>query len=159
MTEPEQPFSSRLSSPQRADILNRLTIERKRAIDALLADCLEDRMAATLKYDLEVAARVTQRSQLERIGYSFPSHECAAAKHPVGANSCDIGWLPNTALVNALAELNVFVVNTGGIDNVTLYQRLITTLSDVIPDLPPSDDVKEYLDMNGTNEDPRFTKA
>jgi len=158
MTKTEGSFSSRLSPQQRADILNRLAVERKHAIDTLLSDGdgVESRMDATLRYDLEMAPRVTQRSQLERIGYSFPPHEYAAAQHPAGADSCDIAWLPNTALVNALAELNVFVVNTGGIDNLTLYQRLVATLADIVPDLPPSDGVQEYLDMMGVDKDPRF---
>jgi len=156
MTETEGSFSSRLSPQQRADILNRLAVERKQAIDALLSHSVEGLMEVTLRYDFEVAARVTQRSQLERIGYSFPPHEYAAAQHPAGADSCDIAWLPNTALVNALAELNVFVVNTGGIDNLTLYQRLVATLADIVPDLPPSDGVQEYLDMMGVDKDPRF---
>jgi len=156
-TETANPFESTLHAIQRARILQRLAENRAEAIDALMADAAQndegmpqDRMYWAMTYDFEHAARVTQRSQLERIGYHFPALAEAERLYPEGSQAPDRAharWYPNAALIAALAELGVQVINTEPLTSATLYTRLLATLEDIIPDLPPSDGVAEYLDM------------
>lgn len=87
---------------------------------------------------------------LESIGYAFLGADEAERLYPDGSQDldrADARWYPNAALIATLAELNVHVVNTETLPSVTLYARLIDALDDVMPDLPPSDGVVEYLDM------------
>jgi len=161
-TETANPFASTLSPFDRAAILGRLAENRAEAIDALMADAAQDeegipqdRMYWAMTYDFQHAARVTQRSQLERIGYHFPTLAEAERLHPEGSQAPDSAaarWYPNAALIGALAELGVEVFNTEPLASATLYTRLLATLEEIIPDLPPSDGVKEYLDMRGTTQ-------
>jgi len=156
-TETANPFESTLHAILRARILQRLSENRAEAIDALMADAAQseegmpqDRTYWAMTYDFEHAARVTQRSQLERIGYHFPTLAEAERLYPEGSQGpdrADTRWYPNAALIGALAELGVQVINTEPLNSATLYTRLLETLEDIIPDLPPSDGVKEYLDM------------
>ncbi|MBM4224311.1 MAG: hypothetical protein FJ167_05880 [Gammaproteobacteria bacterium] len=164
-TATANPFTSTLSPDDRSAILQRLSENRAEAIDALMADAMreaeaedvadigglsQDRMYWAMTYDFQHAARVTQRSQLERIGYHFPTLAEAERLYPEGSQApdrADTRWYPNAALIGALAELGVGVVNTEPLNSATLYTRLLATLDDIIPDLPPSDGVKEYLDM------------
>jgi len=156
-TATANPFTSTLSPDDRSAILQRLSENRAEAIDALMADAAQDeegmpqdRMYWAMTYDFQHAARVTQRSQLERIGYHFPTLAEAERLYPEGSQGpdrADTRWYPNAALIGALAELGVQVINTEPLNSATLYTRLLETLEDIIPDLPPSDGVKEYLDM------------
>ena len=150
------PLASTMNADDRAAILQRLAKDREQAIDALVADATreaegepQDRLYWTMIFDFEHAARVTQRSQLERIGYHFPSLEDAQQLYPEGMNVLDGAgrWYPNVVLIAALRELNVHVRNTDALDGETLYARLLHALEDVIPDLPPSDGVVEYIEM------------
>jgi len=169
-TETANPFASTLSPDDRSAILQRLSENRAEAIDALMADAMrdaeaddiadigglsQDRMYWAMTYDFQHAAKVTQRSQLERIGYRFPNLNEAERLYPEGAQAPDSAharWYPNAALIAALAELGVEVVNTEPLNSATLYTRLLATLDDIILDAPRDTyGVKEYLDMQGSS--------
>ena len=116
---------------------------REIAIDQLVADATKrndctDRFYWMLVYDMENAPMTTNAAQLEDIGIIVKESHL---------------W----TLINGLADLGVFLLNTNTLTDEEMKSRLINEiLTEQVRDLPPSNGVNEFIDMTGgslTNPD------
>ena len=116
---------------------------REIAIDQLVTDATKrndctDRFYWMLVHDMENAPMTTNAAQLEDIGINYKESHL---------------W----TLINGLADLGVFLLNTNTLTDEEMKSRLINEiLVEQVRDHPPSNGVNEFIDMKGgslTNPD------
>ena len=109
---------------------------REIAIDKLVADATKrndctDRFYWMLVHDMENAPMTTNAAQLEDIGIVVKESHL---------------W----TLINGLADLGVFLLNTNTLTDEEMKSRLINEiLVEQVRDLPPTNGVNEFIDMKG----------
>lgn len=134
-------------------ILARRRKARSDAIDAMVAEAKErgrpeDRLYLAMVHDFERAPMTTNRAQLAEIGIEFPPHD---EVEPSDAEVRRQLW----RLIYGLERLHVYLLSTDHLDDRQLLARLTTgVLLDEVRDLPPSDDVSEFIDFGFDAEAP-----
>lgn len=112
---------------------------REEAINTLATQENIDPFSAMLKYDMHMAPMTTNREMLSYCGMDFPA-----------ADNADDQWFTDTwlpYLINGLASLGVFLVNTNHLTDAQLYERLLIVLDEPVHFLPPFAGANEYLDL------------
>jgi hypothetical protein len=121
---------------------------RERSIAAIQAELraagrAADRVIAAIIHDGERAPRSTNRRQLARIGIEPPTGADAVAALSDEACRREL-W----RTVLGLACLGIFLSSTDHLDDRRLLSFLASrVLDDAIHDVPPSDDMSEFIDL------------
>jgi hypothetical protein len=118
--------------------------ERRAAIDELVAEAKakgrpSERIVAAIIYDSEKAPMSTNRKQLAEIGIEVPPPEALADE--------DITTALKT-LIDGLAMLGIFLTGTDHLDDRGLYTQLAKVIEEQIRDVPPNQDMSEFIDMS-----------
>ena len=119
--------------------------ERRAAIEALVAKAKEEgrpseRIVAAIVYDSEHAPWTTNRKQLSEIGIEVPPPEALSDE--------DIA-LALKMLIEGLALLGIFLSQTDHLSDRDLYTQLATkVIEEAVRDVPPNDDMSEFIDMS-----------
>ena len=117
---------------------------RRQAIEGLVDQARRegactDPMYWTLRYDFELAPVTTNRQQLLEVGLEVPA--------PAQLNERHLQqhlW----EVIETLADLGVFLLNTDHLDDRALYTLLEgRVLREPVRDLPPSEGVSEFIDL------------
>ena len=144
----EHPTSQTTGNPSTIDreaIFDRKRAERKAGIDGLMeaakakGETLE-RFIAAIEWDSVHAPKSTNLRQLAEIGI-----------HPPAADALGDEDLPAalTLVIDGLAALGVYLSGTDHLADRKLYSVLTTkVLLDEIRDIPPTDDMSEFIDMS-----------
>ena len=118
--------------------------ERRAAIDELVAEAKakgrpSERIVAAIIYDSEKAPMSTNRKQLSEIGIEVPP--------PEALSDDDISTALKT-LIDGLALLGIFLTGTDHLDDRGLYTQLAKVIEEEIRDVPPNQDMSEFIDMS-----------
>jgi hypothetical protein len=122
---------------------------RARGVAALMRDSGMSNLEAQIHYDFNIAPKTTNAKQLEEIGCTYPlkSMDYDAAKDEVErlplfyvrGMICD--------LIDALADLNIYLLNTDGLSDADLLVLLwLKVLQDTVPDMP-CNGATEFVDL------------
>jgi hypothetical protein len=100
-----------------------------------------ERFAAAIAHDMELCASTTNRKQLAEIGVELP----AAGNTPDSPGEIQsLLW----RLVYGLARLGIFLVDTEHLDDRALLTLLLDRIiDDNVPDIPPNDDMTEFIGL------------
>lgn len=149
----EHPTSQTTCHPPTIDreaIFDRKRAERDAGIDGLMeaakakGETLE-RFIAAIEWDSVHAPKSTNLRQLAEIGI-----------HPPAADALGDEDLPAalTLVIDGLAALGVYLSGTDHLADRKLYSVLTTkVLLDEIRDIPPNDDMSEFIDMSAIQPD------
>lgn len=99
------------------------------------------RLAAAIAHDMELDASTTNRQQLMEIGVELP---------PIGGapSSSDEVHQLLWRVIYGLARLGIFLVDTEHLDDRALVTLLLDRiLNDSVPDIPPNDDMTEFIGL------------
>lgn len=100
-----------------------------------------ERFAAAIAHDMELDASTTNRQQLIEIGVELP---------PIGeapSSSEEVHQLL-WRVIYGLARLGIFLVDTDHLDDHALVTLLLDRiLNDSVPDIPPNDDMTEFIGL------------
>ena len=141
--------------------MSQLLFEQKRsarntAIDELVAKSTAaggctDRLYWTIVYDCEHAPMTTNLAQLAEVGVNpTPS------AHLTDEESTAQLWV----VINTLADLGIYFLNTNHLTDRALYERLVTgILLEPVRDLPPDAGVHEFIDLTGGSQESQPTVA
>lgn len=129
----------------------RLRQARDAAIERLAAEGaargeLRDRAYWSLVYDLELAPVTTNRRQLEELGVPLPS-----------AESLDDAALAEALwrVIEGLAEVYTFLVNTDHLTDRELYSRLVgQILDEPLHEIVEGSGGQEYIDLRAAGAGP-----
>jgi hypothetical protein len=118
--------------------------ERRAAIDELVAEAKakgrpSERIVAAIIYDSEKAPMSTNRKQLSEIGIEVPPPEALSDE--------DITTALKT-LIDGLALLGIYLTGTDHLDDRGLYTQLTKVIEEEIRDVPPNQDMSEFIDMS-----------
>lgn len=128
-------------------LLEQKRTKRNESIDELIAKATAagecpDRLYWTLIYDFEHAPMTTNLAQLAEVGVCPAAPERLTTAAEVEAQL----WI----VINALADLGIFILNSNHLTDRALYERLITQiLVEPVRDLPPDSGVHEFIDLTG----------
>lgn len=120
--------------------------DRESRIDALVVDAERkgqstDRAYWSLVYDLELAPIATNRAQLLEIGVDAPP-VCSISDAAVSTHL--------HRLIQALAELQTYLVHTDHLTDRELYERLVgTILDEPVREISPGSGGREFIDLSG----------
>ena len=149
----EHPTCQTTGNPPTIDreaIFDRKRAERDAGIDGLMeaakakGETLE-RFIAAIEWDSVHAPKSTNLRQLAEIGI-----------HPPAADALGEEDLPAalTLVIDGLATLGVYLSGTDHLADRKLYSVLTTkVLLDEIRDIPPNDDMSEFIDMSAIQPD------
>jgi hypothetical protein len=119
--------------------------ERRAAIEALVAKAKEkgrpsERIVAAIVYDSEHARWTTNCKQLLEIGIEVPPPEALSDE--------DIS-VALKMLIDGLALLGIYLSQTDHLGDRDLYTQLATkVIEEAVRDVPPNDDMSEFIDMS-----------
>lgn len=100
-----------------------------------------ERFAAAIAHDMDLDLSTTNRQQLLEIGVELP---------PIGGapNSPEEVHQLLWRMVYGLARLGIFLVDTDHLDDRALVTLLLDRiLNDCVPDIPPNDDMTEFIGL------------
>ena len=100
-----------------------------------------ERFAAAIAHDMELDLSTTNRQQLMEIGIELP---------PIGGapSSSDEVHQLLWRVIYGLARLGIFLVDTEHLDDRALVTLLLDRiLNDSVPDIPPNDDMTEFIGL------------
>jgi len=100
-----------------------------------------ERFAAAIAHDMELDLSTTNRQQLMEIGIELP---------PIGEapSSSDEVHQLLWRVIYGLARLGIFLVDTEHLDDRALVTLLLDRiLNDSVPDIPPNDDMTEFIGL------------
>jgi len=101
-----------------------------------------ERFVAAINYDTELSPRTTNRRQLLELGIEVPSADAMPADD---AEVHRVLW----TIVYGLARLGIFLTGTDSLDDRAMLARLCSqVLVDEVPDIPPSADMSEFIDLD-----------
>ena len=132
-----------------AVLFARKTERREQAIQRIMEAAQSkgtpiERFVAAIQYDGELAPKTTNRRQLLELGIEVPTADAmpksdAEVRHAL--------W----TIVYGLARLGIFLTGTDRLDDRALLLKLCTRiLEDPVADIPPSADMSEFIDCEGT---------
>lgn len=124
--------------PRRSyEITTQKSEARERAIDKLITDAADrndpmaDRFYWMLVHDMELAPMTTNAAQLLEIGI-------------------DVQIVSMWEIINGLADLGIYLLNTNYVDDLELLGRLKNEITqEPVRDLPPTFGVNEFVDIKG----------
>jgi hypothetical protein len=103
-----------------------------------------ERFIVALEYDMDHSPKTTNAKQLREIGIIVPT----PAKIPDLQDATVHRWLWD--IIYGLATLGIFLTGTDHLDDRALLLHLCTkVLKDKITDIPPTPDMKEFIDLQG----------
>ncbi len=127
--------------------------ERNEAIDRLVAEARAcghhaERSFWAMIYDFERAPRTTNRAQLAAMGVELPAG---------GELADDEVVVQLWTVIEALARLGVYLMNTDHLTDRQLYERLEReVLDEDVPDIVGNDGTQEWVDLSTLEEQELF---